>query len=87
MVARDQCEGRLLGQVGGPRAGEVVGAEAEQRHVGPAVPEGGRAVVREDDVVVVMDDGRIIERGRPDELRSAGGVHARLWAAWSRGTG
>ncbi|MFJ9376532.1 ABC transporter ATP-binding protein [Streptomyces sp. NPDC101455] len=38
------------------------------------------------DVVVVMDDGRVIERGRPDELRSAGGVYARLWAAWSRGT-
>lgn len=39
------------------------------------------------DVVVVMDGGRVIERGRPDELRSAGGVYARLWAAWSRGNG
>ncbi|WP_406131173.1 hypothetical protein [Streptomyces sp. NBC_00989] len=39
------------------------------------------------DVVVVMDDGRAIQRGRPDELRSTGGIYARLWAAWSRGTG
>ncbi len=39
------------------------------------------------DVVVVMDEGRVIERGHPDELRSAGGVYARLWAAWSRGDG
>lgn len=37
------------------------------------------------DVVVVMDEGRVIERGHPDELRSAGGVYARLWAAWTRG--
>lgn len=39
------------------------------------------------DVVVVMDEGRVIERGHPDELRSAGGVYARLWAAWTRGAG
>lgn len=38
------------------------------------------------DVVVMMDDGRVIERGRLDELRSAGGIYARSWAAWSRGT-
>lgn len=39
------------------------------------------------DVVVVMDGGKVIERGHPDELRAAGGVYARLWAAWSRGAG
>ena len=39
------------------------------------------------DRVVVMDDSRVVERGRPDELRSTGGVYARLWAAWERGTG
>lgn len=39
------------------------------------------------DVVVVMDEGRVIERGHPDELRSAGGVYAKLWAAWTRGDG
>ncbi|MFJ9245608.1 hypothetical protein [Streptomyces sp. NPDC101776] len=37
------------------------------------------------DTVVVMSDGLVVERGRPDELRTAGGVYARLWAAWSRG--
>ncbi|MFI5879052.1 hypothetical protein [Streptomyces sp. NPDC051554] len=39
------------------------------------------------DVVVVMDDGRVVEQGHPDELRSVGGGYARPWAAWSRGTG
>lgn len=38
------------------------------------------------DIVVVMDDGRVVERGRPDEPRSAGRVYARPWAAWERGT-
>ncbi|WOX16475.1 hypothetical protein [Streptomyces sp. N50] len=46
------------------------------------------------DLVVVMDDGRVAERGRPDELRSAvcglrsaGRGYARLWAAGERCTG
>ena len=39
------------------------------------------------DLVVVMDDGRVVERGRPDGLRAAGRVYARLWAAGERGTG
>jgi len=33
-----------------------------------------------------MDDSKVIERRRPDELWSTGGIYARLWAAWSRGT-
>ncbi|MCS0605564.1 ABC transporter ATP-binding protein/permease [Streptomyces sp. LP11] len=37
------------------------------------------------DVVVVMADGRVVERGHPDELRAAGGVYARLWESWTRG--
>ena len=31
------------------------------------------------DEIVVLDDGRIVERGRHDELRSAGGLYAELW--------
>jgi len=38
------------------------------------------------DVKAVMDDSKVIERRRPDELWSTGGIYARLWAAWSRGT-
>ncbi|MEW2164836.1 ABC transporter ATP-binding protein [Streptomyces sp. NPDC007084] len=37
------------------------------------------------DLVVVMDDGRVAERGSPDELRAAGGTYAGLWASWTRG--
>ena len=33
------------------------------------------------DLVVVTDDGMVIERGQPDELRSTGGPYARPWAA------
>ena len=31
------------------------------------------------DEIVVLDDGRIVERGRHDELRAAGGLYAELW--------
>jgi ABC-type multidrug transport system fused ATPase/permease subunit len=34
------------------------------------------------DLVVVMDAGRVVERGPHDELAAAGGVYARLHAAW-----
>lgn len=36
------------------------------------------------DQIVVLDDGRIVERGTPDELRSADGLFSRLWAANER---
>ncbi len=40
------------------------------------------------DTVLVMDAGRVVERGTHDELVAAGGVYARLWSAWSgAGTG
>lgn len=39
------------------------------------------------DRVVVMDGGRIIEDGAHADLVAAGGVYARLWAAWEDGAG
>ncbi|WP_131764589.1 ABC transporter ATP-binding protein [Candidatus Protofrankia californiensis] len=35
------------------------------------------------DLVVVLDDGRIVETGTHDELIAAGGRYAALWEAWS----
>ncbi|MGH3613705.1 MAG: ABC transporter ATP-binding protein [Pseudonocardia sp.] len=35
------------------------------------------------DTVVVLDAGRMVERGTHDELVASGGRYARLWAAWS----
>jgi ATP-binding cassette subfamily C protein len=37
------------------------------------------------DRVLVMESGRIIESGTPEELIAAGGAFARLWEAWSAG--
>ncbi len=37
------------------------------------------------DRLIVMDQGRIVEQGRHDELLAAGGLYARLWARQSGG--
>lgn len=39
------------------------------------------STVRHADLVLVLDQGRIIEKGSPDELLQTGGAFSRLWAA------
>jgi ATP-binding cassette, subfamily B, bacterial len=41
--------------------------------------------VREADEIVVIDAGRVVERGRHEELVRGGGTYARLWALHSAG--
>ena len=44
--------------------------------------------IRSADQIVVLDSGRIIEQGQPEDLLAAGGLYTRLWdqrtdaAAW-----
>ena len=37
------------------------------------------STVRDADQILVVDDGRIVERGRHDELLAAGGLYAELY--------
>jgi ATP-binding cassette subfamily B protein len=43
------------------------------------------ATIRDADVIVVMDDGRIIERGTHDQLMARAGHYAWLWQVQARG--
>jgi putative ABC transport system ATP-binding protein len=44
------------------------------------------AVAERADEVIVLDDGRLVERGGHDELVAAGGVYAGLYDSWRRAT-
>ena len=37
------------------------------------------STIREADQILVVDDGRVVERGRHDELLAAGGLYAELY--------
>jgi ATP-binding cassette subfamily C protein len=37
------------------------------------------------DRIVLLDAGRVVEAGAHDDLVTAGGAYARLWAAWRQG--
>ncbi|NJL08047.1 MAG: ATP-binding cassette domain-containing protein, partial [Methylacidiphilales bacterium] len=39
------------------------------------------------DQILAMDRGRIVERGRHDQLLALGGIYAGLWAAQQRASG
>ena len=36
-------------------------------------------LTRDADLILVLDDGEVVERGRHDELLAAGGPYSRLW--------
>ena len=38
-------------------------------------------LTRDADLILVLDEGRVVERGRHDELVAHGGTYARMWGA------
>ena len=42
------------------------------------------STVRNADMICVLDDGRVVERGTHDELLAAGGLYARMWADYEK---
>lgn len=65
----------------------------ELEHAARAITDGRSSVViahrldqaADADLILVMDAGRIVERGTHEELLGLGGRYAKLWGAWSRG--
>jgi ABC-type multidrug transport system fused ATPase/permease subunit len=61
-------------------------------HAASAVTSGRSAVViahrlsqaADADTILVMDSGRVVERGSHRDLLASGGAYATLWTAWSR---
>lgn len=45
------------------------------------------ATIRDADQILVLDEGRIVERGRHDDLVDAGGRYTRLWSAQQHARG
>ena len=43
------------------------------------------STIRDADLILVMEDGRIVEQGTHDELLAAGGAFAKLYAAQFQG--
>ena len=42
------------------------------------------STVRNADLIVVLDKGRVVESGTHGELLAAGGLYARMWADYER---
>ena len=61
-------------------AADVVARDRSALVVAHRLDQASRA-----DTILVMDSGRVVERGSHDELLARGGMYHRLWSAWSVG--